>query len=475
MNFILTISNFIFPLITFPYVSRVLGASGLGVVNFAISYISYFTMFGMLGIPTYGIRICAKYLDDKEKLTKTVVELIIVNAIVMSLSIAIFLGSVAVIPKLQADKTLYYIMCSTLFFNVLGVEWLYKALEKYSYITIRSIVFKLISILIMFLLVRDSQDYVIYGALTIFASVGSNLMNFWNLRDIIDIKLVRRVNITQHITPIVTFFLISASWTLFSSLDTTLLGFMKSNEQVGYFSVAVRIKQLLASLLASFSAVLLPRLTKFYEKKDHDGFQLLVSKALNFILLLSIPLTIYSICYSKEVIYFISGDGFTKAILPLRLILPSVFFMGISGFAVNQILVPMNHEKVVLRSTLLTCVVNIILNLILIPFIGASGAAFAGSVSEGVLAAVQLYAIRRMLKNIVKTIGLNKIAFATILALVLSELSLSLLGFTSPFIILVVSSFIFFTVYLLVLIGLKEKLVLTTLQTFLMRLLKRNV
>ena len=163
MNMILTMSSFIFPLITFPYVSRILLPVGTGKVSFATSLISYFSMFAQLGIPTYGIRVCAKVRDNREELTRTVQELLTINLVMSVLSyIALFIV-LTFVPRLQADKPLYIIMSFTIILTSIGMEWLYKALEQYMYITVRSVIFKFIALIAMFLLIHEQQDYVIYG------------------------------------------------------------------------------------------------------------------------------------------------------------------------------------------------------------------------------------------------------------------------------------------------------------------------
>lgn len=195
MNFILTMSNFIFPLITFPYVSRVLLPVGTGKVAFATSIVSYFTMVGMLGIPTYGIRACAKVRDDKEKLSKTVQEIMVINTIAMTLSLVSYIIAIVSVPRMAHDSTLFMINIASLVFNLIGCEWLYTALEQYSYITIRSIVLKFVALILMFLMVHHKSDYVIYGAISILASVGSNLFNFLNLRRFLTLKWYPNMNL----------------------------------------------------------------------------------------------------------------------------------------------------------------------------------------------------------------------------------------------------------------------------------------
>ena len=154
MNAILTVSSILFPLITFPYISRVLLVEGSGKVAFAISAVTYFTMFATLGLPTYGIRACAQVRDDRGKLSRTVQEILLLNLLISILVYVVYFIVVWNVPRMHEDSTLYWIMSTTIIFNVIGVEWLYKGLEQYSYITIRSIIFKVIALVLMFLFVK---------------------------------------------------------------------------------------------------------------------------------------------------------------------------------------------------------------------------------------------------------------------------------------------------------------------------------
>ena len=468
MNFILTISNFIFPLITFPYASRVLQAQGVGTVSFASSIITYFTMVGMMGIPTYGIRACAKIRNDEKKLGKTVQEIFLLNAIVMLIALIGLAFSVFMVPKLAQEKMLYLIMSSTLIFNVLGVEWLYKALEKYSYITIRSIVFKFLSLILLLLLVKNKEDYVLYGAITVFAGVGSNLLNFLNLRRLIDLKPVKNLDLKQHIKPCLTFFLLTVSTTIYLNVDTTLLGFIKGDHQVGYYTAAVKIKQILVSIVTSLGTVLLPRLSFYHEQERHAEFRTLVEKALSFVFVLAIPLTLFFILDAKESILFLSGNDFLPAVLPMQLIMPTVIFIGISNLMGIQILVPMQKETLVVVSTIIGALVDVLINVIIIPLFGASGAAFAGSIAELTVVLVQLYFLRDLIVPMLKRIGLWKVILSTLAAVCAT---LVLKGFLSfgAFLTLAVTAIVFFAVYGLFLLITKEKFTIDTLQSLLVR------
>lgn len=446
MNFILTISNFIFPLITFPYVSRVLQAEGVGTINFATSIITYFSMIGMLGIPTYGIRACAKVRDDKEKLDKTVFEIMLLNSLVMGLSLILLFISVISIEKLASEKILYLVLSSTLVFNVLGVDWLYRSLERYTYITIRSILFKLFSVILMFLFVRTSDDYVIYGAITVVAAVGSNLLNFINLRKIISLRPINELNIFQHLKPTLTFFLLTVSTTIYLNVDTTMLGFIKGSKEVGYYSAAVKVKQILVSVVTSLGAVLLPRLSYYYEQGKMEEFERLTQKALNFVFIISLPMVTYFILVSKQAILFLSGESFLPAVLPMQLIMPTVLFIGLSNLMGIQILVPTNREKLVVYSTIVGAVVDIIVNVFAIPALGASGAAIAGTIAECSVTIVQFFFLKEFILPIFKKIHFVKISLSLVLATLLTITLLTVIQL-NVFWTLAVSASLFFVVY----------------------------
>lgn len=206
MNSLLTISSFIFPLITFPYVSRILLPEGTGKVSFVTSVVTYFNMFAQLGIPTYGIRACAKVRDDKETLSRTVHELLSINLIMSAFAYLVLGICLATIPRFQTEKPLFIIVSTTILFNAVGVEWLYKGLEQYTYITVRSLVFKVIALVAMLGLVHEKSDYVIYGAITIFAASASNVLNLINTRKYIKVCSVGNYNLVRHIKPILIFF-----------------------------------------------------------------------------------------------------------------------------------------------------------------------------------------------------------------------------------------------------------------------------
>lgn len=456
MNAILTMSQFLFPLLTFPYISRILLPAGMGKVSFATSVVSYFALFAQLGIPTYGIRACARVRDDKEALTRTVQELFLINLVMSVLAYVALFGAILFVPRLHQEKELFLVVGLTILFNAIGMEWLYKALEQYTYITVRSILFKLIAILAMFLLVHEQSDYMIYGGVSILASSASNVFNFIHLYHYISLKPVGHYNFRQHFKAVFIFFAMSCATTIYTNLDTVMLGFLTSDAEVGYYNAAVKIKSILVSVVTSLGVVLLPRASYYVECKLMDKFCRITHVALNFVILISVPLTVYFILFAKEGIFFLSGAEYEASIVPMQIIMPTLIFIGMTNIMGIQMLIPLGKERVVLYSEIAGAVADLLLNVALIPSMASAGAAIGTVVAEGVVFSVQFWALRKEVLS-----AYQKVRYGTIvLALALAIASCMWVQMTSlgSFASLLVSAILFFAVYGGVLVLRKEPL-----------------
>lgn len=457
MNATLQISAFIFPLITFPYVSRILGPSGTGNVSFATSIVTYFALFAQLGIPTYGIRATARVRDDKVLLSKTVQEIFIINAVMCVLAYIVFFVVLNLVPKMYNDKVLFIIISSTILFSSVGMDWLYKGLEKYTYITIVSIIFKFIAIILMFVCVHHKNDYVIYGAISIFAVSASNICNLVNIHKLIYIKPILNYEFTKHFYPIMIFFAMSCATTIYTNLDTVMLGFMKDNVEVGYYNAAIKIKNVLLGVVTSLGTVLLPRASYYVENNMYSEFKRIAGKALNFVVLISFPLCLYFILFAKEGVLFLSGDAYTEAILPMQILMPTLIFIGLTNIMGIQMLIPLGREKVVLYSEIAGAIVDLAINIVLIPIMSSSGAAIGTLVAEGVVWMVQYQALKEIVKESYLKIKYIPILLGITLAGILSYFIKSL--YLNSFLTLLLSAVIFFAVYLIVLTLAKESLI----------------
>lgn len=457
MNFLLTASNFIFPLISFPYVSRVLLASGNGKVNFAASVASYFLMVASLGIPTYGIRTCAKARDNRDELSKTVHELLIINAVTTALVTIAYIVSIFTVPRFSQDKTLFFIYGANIILNMFGMNWLYQALEQYDYITARSVFFKLVSIVLMFLLVHQESDYRVYAAISVMASVGSNVLNFIRLRKFIKFKCYKNYNLKRHIPPILVLFAQSVTVSIYTNLDTVMLGFMKTDEAVGLYTAAVKVKGILLSVVASLGNVLLPRMSYYVKQGNKEKFNQLMTLALNAELFMALPLAVYFSLESKDSIMFLAGDSYGGAIIAMAIITIAIIPNGLTGVIGVQVLTPLNREKQVLYSVIAGAVSDFALNLVFIPLWGAAGAALATTIAEFLVLFAQMIFARDLLANVKAEVHALKYIVLTALA---ALPTLFLMRFTGEkyFLNLVITSMVFFGIYALALYVLKDEL-----------------
>lgn len=468
MNTILTVSSILFPLITFPYISRVLLVEGSGKVAFATSAVTYFTMFATLGIPTYGIRACAVVRDDKEKLSQTVQELLVISAITTAITYAVFFVSLFLVPEFTAKKALMMVMGSSIGLTTIGVQWFYNALEQYSYITTCAIVFKLIGLILMFLFVRDPSDYVVYGFVYVVGSFGSYVLNFIRLRKFISFKKQGTYDLRKHMKPTITFFLLAAASSVYLNLDIVMLGFLKGDLEVGYYNAGIKVKTVLTTCVTSLGTVLLPRLSYYVEKNEKEAFYRMVKKAFQFVFLVATPLVVYFMIYTRESIVFLAGESFLSAVTPMIILMPTVLFIGISNITGIQVLTPFGEEQKVVISVLAGAILDFALNLVLIPKMGSTGAAISTLLAEILVVIVQAAYLKGELKNILQGIQLWKIILPLIAATV-AGVGMHQVIHMAPFFTLLITAVIFFGVYGVALLLLREEFVMELLESVIRR------
>ncbi len=460
MNAILTMSSFIFPLITFPYVSRILLPEGMGKVAMATAVVAYFALLARLGIPMYGIRACAEVRDDKAQLSKVVHELFLINLGMTIFSYLLFFGTVFTVPSFRTESVLYLIIGSTLFFETIGVEWLYKGLEEYSYITYRSIFFKFVALAATFLLVHTRADYIKYGAITILAASASNLLNLYNLRKYITFKPFSGYSFKPHVKPILFFFTTTCAIVIYTQLNTVILGLLKTNADVGLYDSAMKIKNILVSVVTALGAVLLPRASYYVKQGLFEDFAKITEKAIHFVCMLALPLIAYFILFATNGIHFLSGKQFDGAILPMQIILPTIFLIGLTTVIGIQVLVPLGREKEVFYSVAVGGVIDLAACLLLIPEYAVVGAAISNLLAELTVFVLQIYYVRQCKDkvNIVKALGsveYGKIFLAIIAAMAVAWQCRTLAW--KDFYILILSGTLFFTVYGICLYMVREK------------------
>ncbi|MCM1218384.1 MAG: flippase [Lachnospiraceae bacterium] len=460
MNAILKASQYIFPLITLPYITRTLGSTNNGKVAFAASVISYFSMFAQLGIPSYAVRECAKCRDDQEKLTKTVQEILIINCISMFFSYIVFFTCIAVIGKFKEEAGLLLINSSLLFLNMLGMEWLYQAVEMYQYITFRNIAFKLISVILMFVLVHNPSDYALYAALVVFSSGGSYILNFfYSKRVLLNKTYYGQYEIKKHIKPIFTFFALSVTVSMYTSMDTVMLGFLSDDVQVAYYSLGTKIKIVLATSISALGPVLLPRITYCLNNGQAEKLKGYIYKSIHFVILTAIPVNIYFIAMSPCVIDILGGADYLPAISCMRIITLAIIPIGIGGVACSQILTPLGKERLTMYSTIYGAVANFLANIIFINIMGAAGAALATVIAESLIACIQIHYAWSEVVEAFQKLPYVTFAVSNIIAVIALMLFLHFIIINNSLGNMIVSCVLFFGTYFIMLLVFRDELI----------------
>ena len=465
MNFILTVSNFLFPLITFPYVSRVLLPEGTGKVAFALSIVSYFTIFASFGVATYGIRAIAQVRDDKERLSKTMHELLFINIISMTIVYVALAIAILVVPKFAMEKELFGVTSLFILFTIVGVEWLYKGLEKYQYITIRTIIFKIASLFLVFLFVKEKSDYIIFAFISIFAIVGSGILNLINSRKLINYTLYSEYEFKKHLKPMFVLFLTSMAIAIYTSLDEGLLGLLSSPEQVGYYNAAVRVKGILFTLITSLGVVLLPRLSYYVENHMETEFHEALAKSTNFIIVIAASVVIFFTLFAKETILILAGENYVASIIPLQIVVWALILSAITNILGIQILLPLKKDKQLLFSVLCAATVDVIANFLLVPKLAAVGTALSVIAAELSVLIVQIIILRQYIKILFSGLQLHKIIIALLIAIACALFVREIVVNTSTLIIFLCSSSVFFLAYFIILLLLKEKFIMYVYHT----------
>ena len=374
--------NLIFPLITFPYVSRVLSVDGMGIYNFSNTYVNYFVLIAGLGVATYAVREGAKYRDNEEEISEFASQVFTINMISTLIAYLLLIGSLLIFSNLRNYVTCILIFSLQLFFTTISTEWVYTIYEEYEYITIRSIAFKIISIVLLFLLVHSPNDYLWYAAITVFAGVGSNILNYIHAKSFCKIKFVKETNWRYHLKPILVIFASAVAITLYISSDTTILGLLKDNYAVGIYGVAVKIYTIVSGLISGLLVVTIPRLAMLIGKKRVKEYNHVLQEVINSVSILGLPAAVGLVMLSREVILIIAGKKYLEGTLSLQIITWALIFSNYSTIFNQCVLIPLKRESKTLRNTVITGLVNVGLNFIFIPLWSYNGTALSTVIAE---------------------------------------------------------------------------------------------
>ncbi len=466
-----TISFMLFPLITYPYVTRVLLVDNLGRVDFSISLVSYFLLIAGLGVTTYATRTGATLREDRTQLDAFASEVFTINMASTLLAYASLAALVALWPHLHGYAALIAIQSLSIIGTTLGVEWVYTLEEDYAYITIRTVLVQVVSAVLLFALVRRPEDYLVYAAITVLSGVGGNLFNWFRARRYATIRLVWGFDWRRHLLPMLVLFGNAIAVTIYVNIDISLLNVMRGDYEVGIYGLSSKIYKMVKQLLNAIITVSLPRLSLYVAQNNRTAYDSLLENMAHALLILVVPALTMLALMAPEVVLLIGGEAYMEAVSSLRMLCAAGFFAVAGNFFVSAILLPHGGEELVLRATVIGAVVNLLLNFVFIPLAGATGAAATTVIAEAcVVTTAAWYAranldLRALAGRLARTLAMSAAGMTAMAVAYVALHSLALAWLPAFF----VRGCVLAGVYAIVLLACRDSLVLQGLKSLAMR------
>lgn len=414
-NILRNVANIIFPLITAPYIARILSPENLGLANFANSYASYFVIVAALGIPNYGIREVAKRKENKQTLSLIFSELFSINIFTTILSSLLYIITLYSVNQLNSDYIIFLVAGITLFTSPFNVDWYFAGIEEFQYITIRSLIIKTICIICLFLFVHNDKDLITYVFINSFSGC---LNQFWNFIALhkkgINIKIVTS-GLKKHLKPLLLLFSSVIAVSLYTTLNILMLGFFSTYDQVSFYNQANHIAKAFLAVITSLSEIMVPKMSYYSKNLNWEIINDLIKKSFSIVSFIAIPIAIGIIIIAPIFIPLFLGSNFEGSIRPLQIMSLITVIIGFNNITTVQILLGMGYDSLLLKSVLCGAGTNIILNILLIPWLGAIGAAISSVLAEVIILIVSSIFVSQKTKiKITTTSDLIKSLLGTI-------------------------------------------------------------
>lgn len=460
------ILTFILPLITTPYISRVLGAESIGTYSYTNSITQYFILFGCIGLNLYSQREIAYYQNDIEKRSKLFYELVILRFITLSISVLIFYFTLC---QQGAYVYIFSIQIIDVVASMFDISWLYQGMEDFKKIVIRNILVKLSGLAIIFLFVKSPSNLDIYVLSYSLTLLIGNLSMWSYLPKFIKKINLGKLNIARHIKPTIVLFLPQIATSIYTTLDKTMIGLLTDNtSEVAYYEQSQKIIRIAMTLATSLGTVMLPRVANLFKEGKIEEVKESMYSSFKFISFLAFPICFGLMAVAKGLVPWFFGNGYDKVVLNMIIISPIVFIIGFSNVIGTQFLLPTGRQKEFTLSICSGTLVNLLLNFLLIPNLLSYGAAIATVIAECAVTITQIFLTRNTFnyKHVLKIVY-KYILSAIIMSICVFMLSNCLsVSIFSTFIEVMVGVFI----YVIILILLKDD----SLKIMISKIMKRG-
>lgn len=371
-NILLTLSTYIAQLVVYPYVSRTLGVENMGIIGFVNKTIDIFLIFSTLGISIVGIREIASVKKDKDALDRVfsgLATFILISTVLVAI---VYLFAILWVTKFNIYSNLFLIGLSKLIFSTFLIEWFYQGIENFKFITIRSLIVKIIYIISVFLFVRDGDDTLVYFVLTTATVVLNSIINWAYSRNHVHFKLGFS-EARLYCKPMFTYGLYNLLNATFSTFNYLFLGFIATPKEVGYYYTAENFYGILLALISAFTRVMLPRMSFLLADGRRSEFNRMIDKSFDVILSVCLPISIFGIFFASGMVDLFSGAGYEGSILPLQIMMTLVLINSINQILIIQVATPLKLDKEILIGTAVSTVLALSVNYFMTKYLGAVG------------------------------------------------------------------------------------------------------
>lgn len=400
LNMFRTFMNMAFPLITYPYITRVLGVNNIGKYNFSSSIIGYLALISGFGISSYAVREGAKLRETKDKETSFASQMFTISLTTTFLAYLI-MAILCMVDSISPYTKLILIQSVTLIGTAVGVEWLNSVYEDFTYITIRTLVFQILSLVLMFLFVKDSNDLYVYAWISVLSSIGGYICNFFHCRKFVKFKITNSLNLHEHFKSLLTFFFSNLTTTIFVNSDQTMLGLMCGDYYVGLYAIAVKVYNVLKNIFSSILFVIIPRICSLTGNENERKRVELAEQTLVVILILVIPMSVGIFSVADKAVLAVGGSEYLGGTSSLRILACSVFAAALASYMTYIYVIPNGHDRILLISSTVSAFINVGLNLFMIPLWQHNGAALTTLISEFAVFVIEWLYVRPKMNYVV--------------------------------------------------------------------------
>lgn len=453
-NLIYQMLTILLPLITTPYLSRVLGAEPIGIYGYTISIVTYFILFGTLGISMYGQRQIAYLQQDKKERSKIFWEIIIIRTITLSISILLFY----LVYGRSGEYAIYYrILIIQLVANLFDISWFFQGLEEFDKTVVRNLIVKLLSLVLIFVVIKTPDDLWKYFAIFVGAELLGNMTLWLYVPKYIEKINIRELELKSHIKPTLSLFIPQIAVQIYTVLDKTMIGKITNDMvEVGYYEQAQKIIKASLTVIVALQTVMNSRIANAYARKDQKEIKKCLESSFNFVWFLTIPMMFGLIAISSKFVPWYYGEGFDGVIPIMIATAPILIPIGLNGITGTQYLVQIGKQKIYTISVIVGAIVNVLLNLVLIHFFKGIGAAIASVIAETIILIIQLkyfkeqFTILEILKLSIKCLISGIVMFIVVFLLanymsvsIINTLIQAIAGIITYFIMLIILKYQF--------------------------------